>query len=160
MVSFGLVGISLPEVGHSVIETFTLAEVGSDLHAVTGAGVRPGQCPAADPGVQGQLTGRKALYLHRAFHVAQLPHVIVATDSATKPAEEDVARCLHQPLAGNDAMSLVPVNALGKMRFQHRDLSFLDLEEQRIVLVATLEQHDVVSGTNASHPNDFPGHVY
>lgn len=31
MVSFGLVGISLPEVGHSVIETFTLAEVGSDL---------------------------------------------------------------------------------------------------------------------------------
>src|SRR5829696_4636688 len=123
MVSLGLVSISLPEVGHSVIETFTLAEVGSDLHAVTGAGVRPGQCPAADPGVQGQLTGRKALYLHRAFHVAQLPHVVVATDAATKPAEEDVARCLHQLLAGTDAMSLILLDALREVGFQHRALT-------------------------------------
>src|SRR5687768_17045315 len=160
MVSLRLVGISLPEVGDSVIEPLDLAEIGCDLYAVAGAGVRPGQCPAADPSVQGQLTGRKALYLHRAFHVPQLTHVEVATDSATKPAEEDVARCLHQPLAGNDPVPLVPVNALRKMRFQHRNLCFLDLEEQRIVLVATLEQHDVVPGANASHPNDLPGHVY
>src|SRR5688500_2651126 len=159
MVSLGLVGISLPEVGHSVIEPFAPAEIGCDLYAVTGAGVRPGQCPAADPRVQGQLTWRKVLYLHRAFHVPQLTQVVVATDSATKPAEEDVARCLHQPLAGNDPVPLVPVNALRKMRFQHRNLCFLDLEEQRIVLVATLELHDVVPCANASSPLDLPVHV-
>jgi hypothetical protein len=39
MVSFDLIGISLPEVGDSLGETFALAEIGSNLHAVTGAGV-------------------------------------------------------------------------------------------------------------------------
>src|ERR671920_1214796 len=123
MVSLGLVGIGLPEVGDSVIEPLALAEIGSDLHAVTGAGVGPGQRPAADPGVQGQLTGRKVLYLRRAFHVPQLTHVEIVTDSATKPAEEDVARCLHQLLAGNDAMSLILVDALREVGFQHRALT-------------------------------------
>ena len=136
MVSLGLVSISLPEVGHSVIEPLALAEIGSDLHAVTGAGMRPGQRPATDPRVHSQLLRGQALYLRRCFHVSQLTPIKVAAACAAKPAEEYVACGLNQPLAGNDAVPLVPVDALRKMRFQHRNLCFLDLEKQGIVLVA------------------------
>ena len=55
MVSFELVSISLPEVGDRLGETFALAEIGSNLYAVTGAGVLPGQRSAADPCVECQL---------------------------------------------------------------------------------------------------------
>ena len=47
MVPFGLVGVGLGEVGDHDIEALALAEVCGDLHAVAGAGVRPGQRPAA-----------------------------------------------------------------------------------------------------------------
>src|ERR671915_966692 len=160
MVSLGLVGIGLPEVGDSVIEPLALAEIGSDLHADTGAGMRPGQRPATDPRVNSRLVRGQAFYLRRAFHVSQLTPIEVAAACAAKPGEEYVACGLHQPLTGNDAVPLVPVDALRKMRFQHRNLCFLYLEKQRIVLVATLEQRDILPGANASYPHDLPGHVY
>ena len=50
MVSLGLVGVGLREVGNSLIEALALAQVGGDLNAVAGAGVRPGKRPAAERG--------------------------------------------------------------------------------------------------------------
>ena len=160
MVSFGLVGVGFREVGDRPIEALALAQVGGDLHTVSGTGMRTGQRPAADPCIKGQFVWRQALYLRRALHVSQLSQVEVATGSATKPAEEDVPRGLHKLLAGNDALPPILVGALWEVGFQHRSFCFLDLEKQRIVFVTPLEQHDEVSGADASYPYDLPRHVH
>src|SRR5215207_5553742 len=119
-----------------------------------------GQRPAADAGIQDQFAGRQALHLHRALHVSQLTPVEIAAAWATEPAEKDVARGLHQPLARDDTVSMVPVGALREERFEHRSLCLLDLEEQRIIFVATFEQHDVVSSADATYPYDLSRHVH
>ena len=51
------------------------------------------------------------------------------------PAEEDVAGRLHQPLAGDDPLAAVVVLALADELLQHRRLGFLDLEEERVLIV-------------------------
>src|SRR5215217_6996750 len=107
MVPFGLVGISFSEIGYRAIEALALAEVAGDPHAVAGAGVRPGQRPAAEACIDDQFIGRHALDVSRALHVPELAPVEVASCRAAKPAEEDVARGLHQPLPGHDAMPVL-----------------------------------------------------
>src|ERR671916_128054 len=47
VVPFGLVGVALREVGDHRLEPLALTEVGCDLHAVSGAGMRAGKHPAA-----------------------------------------------------------------------------------------------------------------
>jgi hypothetical protein len=65
MVSFGLVGVGFREVGDRPIEALALAQVGGDLHTVSGTGMRTGQRPAADPCIKGQFVWRQALYVWR-----------------------------------------------------------------------------------------------
>src|SRR5215212_4800299 len=96
MVHFDLVGVNLREVGDRPVEALALAQVGGDLHAVAGAGGRPGQRPAAEARIQGQFLRRKALDLGRALHIPQLAPVEVASLPAAKPAEEDVAACIRR----------------------------------------------------------------
>src|SRR5215207_6952216 len=156
VVPFGLVGVCLCEVGDRHIEALALAQVGRDPHAVAGAGVRTGQRPAAEARIKGQILRRHALYLGRALHVSQLAPVEVASRWAAEPAEEDVARGLHEPLAGNDALSLVLVGTRRKVALKYRSSRLLDLEEQGVILVAALEQRDVGPGAHAANPNDLP----
>src|SRR5215212_1851669 len=156
VVPFGLVGISFSEIGYRAIEALALAQVGCDLHAVAGAGVRPGQRPAAEACIEDQLVGRHCFDVCRAFHILQLPPVEVASCRAAKPAEEDVARGLHQPLAGHDAVPVVLVGAGLDVALQYRGSRLLYLEEQRIVLVAALEQHYEGPGAHAADANDLP----
>src|SRR5215469_16125562 len=66
------------------------------------------------------------------FHVAKLADVIV-TPAFLGPTEENVARGLHEPLAGHDALAAVGVVALSGIRLQHTLARFLDLEKERVV---------------------------
>src|SRR5215217_538978 len=88
VVSFGLVGVAFREIGYRPIEALALAEVARNLHAVAGAGVRAGQRPAADAGVEDKLISRHTLDFRGAFHVLQLAPVEVAAFRAAKPAQE------------------------------------------------------------------------
>src|SRR5215217_185932 len=160
VVPLGLVGVGLRKVGYRAIEALALAQVGGDLHAVTGAGVRPGQRPAAQRCIEGQFIGRHALDVSRALHVLQLAPVEVASCRAAKPAEEDVARGLHQPLAGHDAVSVVLVGAGLDVALQYRGTGLLDLEEQGVILVAPFEQYYVSPGAHTSDPYDLPRRVH
>jgi hypothetical protein len=58
-----------------------------------------------------------------------LAPVEVAAGWSSEPAEKDVARGLHKPLACDDTLSMVLVGALREIRFQHRSLCLLDLEK-------------------------------
>jgi hypothetical protein len=55
---------------------------------------------------------------------------------------------------------MVFVGAPPEIRFQHRSLCLLYLEEQRIISVAALEQHDVVPGADTTYPYDLSRHVH
>ena len=79
----------------------------------------------------------------RTLHVAQLAPVEVAIGlGALRPAEEDVARGLHHSLALHHALAGMAVAALRQVVFENRRGRLLDLQEQRVVLVSTLQQHD------------------
>src|SRR5919112_4903914 len=137
VIPFVLVGVGHGEVGDRPIETVAPSEVGSDLYAVSGAGVSSGKCPAAEASVEDQLVRRHGLDLRRALHVLELAPVEVASFRATEPAEEDIARGLHQPLAGHDAMTVVLVGTRRNVALQYRGPRLFDLEEQGIIPVTT-----------------------
>ena len=113
-----------PEVRDSGVERLTLAQVGRDRNAVTGPGVRAGQGRPADPRVSVRARHPQTVHVGAALPVLELPDVEVAglpvQASGGHPAEEDVARGLHQPLAHHDPLAAVLVDALARIRLEHR----------------------------------------
>src|SRR5205823_5612840 len=75
------------------------------------------------------------------------------------PAEEDVARGLHQALAGDDALSAIAVFALADELLQHGGLCFLDLQEQRVLIVAAEEERDPGARADAADADDLSRQV-
>ena len=45
------------------------------------------------------------------------------------------------------------------MVFQDRRGRLLDLQEQRVLFIAALQQHDVRPGADAANPDDLAGHI-
>jgi hypothetical protein len=101
--------------------------------------------------------------LERALAVAELAYVEVAAPAVDAgrplPAEEDVARGLHQPLADDDPLAGVAVLGRRVEPFQHRGLGLLRLQDERVVDVAAHEQDDPAAGADAADPDDLAGHV-
>jgi hypothetical protein len=73
--------------------------------------------------------------------------------------KKDVADGLHHPLASDHPFAVLPVAALGQWALQDRGGRLLDLQEQRILLVATLEQGDERPGADAPHADHLAGHI-
>ncbi len=67
------------------------------------------------------------------------------------PSEEDVARGLHQPLALHHSLTLIRESALADEGSEHRVLSLLGLEEERIGVVATEHEDDPRARADAAH---------
>src|SRR5205823_3696678 len=71
----------------------------------------------------------------------------------------NVRRRLHQPLSRDHALAVMRVSARAEDTFEHRGLRLLDLQEQRVVLVAAGQQHDVAAGPDAAHAHHLVGRV-
>src|SRR5207253_8561195 len=98
---------------------------------------------AADPRVEAEAERSHLLDDDGPLHVAELPPVEVpARVDALGPAEEDVARGLHLALPLDDALAVLAVLALRQVRLQHRVGGLLDLQEERVLRVAALQQCD------------------
>ena len=78
---------------------------------------------------------------------------------AREPAEEDVARRLHQPLALDYAPALLLELLLPANGSSTEALRLLDLQEERIVRVAAEEQNDPGAGPDAADADDLVGDV-
>ena len=78
---------------------------------------------------------------------------------AGEPAEEDVARRLHQALTFDDALAVVVVQAPAEDRLEHRRLRFLQLEEERIAVVVADHQRDPRPRPHAADTDDLAGSV-
>ena len=66
---------------------------------------------------------------------------------------------LHHPLALHDAFAVLLVAALRQMVLEDRGSRLLDLEEQRVLVVTTLEQGDERPRADAPDPDDLAGHI-
>src|SRR3954452_1957214 len=154
------VGITLGEVGDRPLELVALAEIRGDRDRISRARVRACERPRARPPVERQLRDAVGLHLGGALHVAELPPVEVPRDvESLRPAEEDVARRLHHPLTLDDSLSVVTVATLRQVILQDRRRRLLDLEEQGVLLVTPLEQHDERACPHAPDADDLASHV-
>ena len=118
VVALVLVGVRLGERRHRAVERVAAAEIRGDRDPVARASVRPRERPAADPPVGLQRRGSIELDLGRALRVPELPDVevlLLAVDRRDSlPAEHDVGRRLHHPLALDDPLPVLGV--LGSCR--------------------------------------------
>src|SRR5271167_286861 len=82
--------------------------------------VRPGQGQATELGIHTHRLRSLALDLGCNFHIPQLPDVEVAAVCASRPAEEDIARALHQALSDHDALTVMWYGRAPGIAFEHR----------------------------------------
>ena len=92
-------------------------------------------------------TGAHPLDVAETLPVPQLADVEVRVGAVNDscdahPAQEDVARGLHEPLALDDAPPLVVVPGAPRERREDRRSRLLELQDQRVVVVAAEEQRD------------------
>jgi hypothetical protein len=85
--------------------------------------VGSGKCPAADPTIDRQSLRRQGLDLDRSLPVPELTDVEVSFAAVEaqrwEPAEEDVARGLHQPLALDNPLAVASELALADVGLEH-----------------------------------------
>src|SRR5436190_12985255 len=126
--------------------------------------MRTRECPATRLCVEHEPAWQDGLEVERDLPVPELADVEVASlvvEAAISPhpAEEDVARRLHQPLPLDDALAVMAELALPQVRLEHGNLRLLDLEEQRVVVVAAEQQDDPRSCPDAADADDLPRDV-
>ena len=66
---------------------------------------------------------------------------------------------LHHPLSVHHPFAVLLVAAPGQVVLEHRCSRFLDLQEERVPLIATLQQDDERPGADTSDANNLPGDV-
>lgn len=118
-----------------------------------------GQGAAAQRGVPSEQARGHGGDVGGPLHVAQLAAVEVPPRRSGRPAEEDVARGLHEPLARYHPVPLVIMRVGRQVVLQDGRHGFLDLQEERVVGVASEEQHDVAAGSDAPDADHLAGGV-
>ena len=114
--------------------------------------MRPRQRPAAIISVLDHHARPKLLNWSPDLHVPELADVEMPAVPGLQPAEEDVARRLHQAAAVHDPLPVIRVDALTGVRLQHRGARLLDLEKQGI-LSAGHHEHHAAQGADAADPD-------
>src|SRR4029453_2019609 len=158
MVAFALIGIGDRERCNGFVEGVAPAEIAADLCRCTGAGVRARQRPGTDLGVLAHHARTEQLDHGPDLHVPELADVEIPAGLALRPAEEDVARRLHQSVAVYNPLAMIAVDALAGVRLQDRGPRLLDLEEQG-VLFARHQQRHGAEGADAANPDHLDGDV-
>ncbi len=110
--------------------------------------------PAADLRVHAHRAGRHRVELGGSLLIPELAHVEVALlrvrADGGEPAEHDVAARLGQALPLDHPLSLVRELGRRGVWLEHGRLRLLDLEEERVLLVAADEQGDPGAGADAA----------
>jgi hypothetical protein len=120
--------------------------------------MRAGQRPAAYLGVAGKAARCHHVQVDRAFHVAELPHVVVMPVIAG-PAEEHVAGGLHEPLTHDHPLPLVPELGLAGIRGKHGLHRLLELQEDGGAGIGVREQAQVAASADAADTHHLPGRI-
>ena len=157
VILLGLPRVARRKLGERVIKGVALAAIACNHRRVACLGVRQRQCPAAKAAViwkRLNIVDRIA-----ALHVRKLTDIELPSFDLA-PTEEDIGRTLGETLAEDHTVSLVLEWQLEvNIRSQNGWVGFLDLKEERIVVVDTLKQNHPARGTDTPDPHHFAGHV-
>jgi hypothetical protein len=108
--------------------------------------VRPREGPGADLAVGLERRRLHQLDFGRSLRVPELADIEVlglpVDGDDALPAEQDVGRGLHQPLAFDDALPVLIELACAQEGLEHRGLRLFELEKERVVLVAAEQEQD------------------
>src|SRR6266540_1028732 len=120
------------------------------------------ECPAAGSGIRSEASWQDRLDVDRGLPVPELAEVEVVRPAVelfvgVNPAQEDVARGLHHALAHRDSLPVCGERASPEQWFEHRRLRLLDLEKERVAVVATEEQHQPGACSDTPDADDFSG---
>lgn len=146
-----LFGIGFRILEQRIGQRIAFADITADLRSVPGRfGVRTGEGAATDSTVGGKRFVVEGFQFGGDFHVAQLTHVKMATVGAGGPAEEQITGGLHQPLAIDHALTVMPHARLGlHVIGEHRPPCFLELQEQRELLLVSQQRHQAARADTA-----------
>ena len=163
VVTLVLVGIGLREFRQGAVEGVAAAEVGGDGDAVAGPSVGAGQVRPQTLGVVGQRGRVHRLDQRRALLVPELADVVVALDAVeplvrTQPSMMSLAACISR-WPSTTRWPCCWYFARAEERLEHRRLGLLELQEQRIGVVAAEHEHDPGARSHAAHPDDLPGGI-
>src|SRR6266852_925490 len=126
--------------------------------------MRTCECPAACSGIRSEASWQDRLDVDRGLPVPELADVEVVRAAVelflrVNPAEEDVARGLHQALTHHDSLPVCRERTSPEQWFEHRWLRLLDLEKERVSGVATEEQHHPGACSDTPDADDFSGEI-
>ena len=93
------------------------------------------------------------------LHVAELAYVVRRSVGGRCPPDEDVRGALRQPLADGDSFARRFENARIQELLVDRRPRLLDLQEQRIGPIATLQQDEVDTHADASDADDLSDRI-
>ena len=113
-----LIGVCEGEVAHGPIEFGARTEVRGDLHRVTRPRMRSCERASADLRVASEGLAREFRRVRSELHVAQLPHVVLATAAAGDPSEEGIGSRLHELLPDDDAFAALRERRFGGDRLE------------------------------------------
>src|SRR6516165_7007019 len=152
-----LVRIGDRETGDHLVERLAPAHVAAQLDGDARARVGERERPTAPLGVQLHLQAAERLHAHADLDVAQLADEVVAL-GPLRPAEEHVARGLHEPVALDDALPVTRVRARAGEWLEDRSPRLLHLEEQGVALACHVEEHPALRA-HAADPHHLDRRV-
>ena len=117
----------------------------------------PGESLAANGGDLDQVGGDES-DARDDLHVAELAHIVVPSVQRA-PADEDVGGALQGPFPPDHPLAMVFMAAWPGVRLVHRGSRLLDLEEQRVVAAAALEQHQIDPHADTADADDLADHI-
>ena len=160
MITFSLVRIGAGEPANRPVELVGLAHVPGDHRRTGGSSVALGEQAAANAHVVGKRVTVEGVERDAAFHVAELPDVVLATGDGG-PAEQRIGHGLQPLLVFDNALSLVGVPGGIAMHVAGDDgaTGLFELQENDVFAAAALAQHDICAEADAAHPNDFVGDI-
>src|SRR5262249_39672178 len=113
--------------------------------------------------VQRELWRLDSAEVDRDLPVPELPDVEVPGRSievvSARPAEEDVAHRLAQPLALDDPLTVAHARTAAEHGLEHRRLRFLELQEERIAFVPAEQQENPAARADAADADDLAREV-
>src|SRR5215510_15428290 len=110
--------------------------------------------PPASHGIDIQHFGVERFNQWLDLGIPQLSHIELSAVRRRYPAQENIRCRLHQALSHHNALTMMAVFALARVRFKYGLDCFLELKKKRVVGLRH-QQSNPASSPNAANPNNL-----
>ena len=72
-----------------------------------------------------------------------------------RPTQKEITGSLHDTLTIDDPVCMARISTGAEVTFEDRSLCLLDLQEERVMALASLEEGNITARAHASHSDDL-----